>query len=121
MVKKKQSGRKRRHARVRKKVSGTGQRPRLCVFRSDMHIYAQLVDDAAGVTLAAAASTAKDLRAELPKKGRTKEAAAAVGKLIAEKAKAKGLESVVFDRAGYKYHGRVKEMAEAARKAGLKF
>jgi large subunit ribosomal protein L18 len=114
-------GRERRHRRVRKHVVGSADRPRLCVFRSNQHIYAQVVDDASGRTLATAGSTSPELKDQLPKKGRNKEAAALVGKLIAERAKAKNIGAVVFDRAGYKYHGRVKELAEAARKAGLKF
>ncbi|MHC4916092.1 MAG: 50S ribosomal protein L18 [Planctomycetota bacterium] len=115
------SGRPRRHRRVRKKVSGGPDKPRLCVFRSQQHIYAQLIDDVAGKTLAAAGSTSPDLKKELGKKGRDMSAAELVGKLIAERAKARKVECVVFDRAGYKYHGRVKQLAEAARKAGLKF
>jgi large subunit ribosomal protein L18 len=106
---------------VRKKVHGSAARPRLCVNRSEQHIYAQLVDDDLGVTLAAAGSTAPELREQLPKKGRNVEAAAMVGKLIAERARAKNIQEVVFDRAGYKYHGLVKKLAEAAREAGLKF
>ncbi len=115
------SGRARRHRRVRKKVRGSAERPRLCVFRSQQHIYAQLIDDVAGRTLAAAGSTSPELKAQLAKKGRDLGAAAEVGKLIAARARAKKVKSVVFDRAGYKYHGRVKQLAEAARKAGLKF
>jgi large subunit ribosomal protein L18 len=115
------TGRARRHRRVRKSVSGSPERPRLCVFRSQQHIYAQLVDDVSGRTLAAAGSTSPELKSQLARKGRGLEAAALVGKLIAERARAKKVQSVVFDRAGYKYHGRVKQLAEAARKAGLKF
>ncbi len=115
------TGRARRHRRVRKKVQGSAERPRLCVFRSQQHIYAQLIDDTAGQTLAAAGSTSPELKDKLGKKGRDLDAAAEVGKLIAARAKEKKVKSVVFDRAGYKYHGRVKKLAEAARKAGLEF
>jgi large subunit ribosomal protein L18 len=115
------SGRARRHKRVRKKVLGSAERPRLCVFRSQQHIYAQLVDDVVGRTLAAAGSTSPELKSKLAKKGRDKGAAAEVGRLLAERAKAKKISSAVFDRAGYRFHGRVKELADAARKAGLKF
>ena len=119
--KKKVLARQRRHRSIRRKVLGTPERPRLCVFRSQQHIYAQLIDDVAGRTLAAAGSTSPELKAQLAKKGRDLGAAAEVGKLIAARARAKKVKSVVFDRAGYKYHGRVKQLAEAARKAGLKF
>ncbi len=115
------TGRARRHRRVRKKVRGGADRPRLCIFRSQQHIYAQLIDDVDGKTIAAAGSTSPEIKGQLAKGGRDKGAAGEVGKLIAERAKAKKVEAVVFDRAGYKYHGRVKELAEAARKAGLKF
>jgi large subunit ribosomal protein L18 len=115
-------GRAKRHLRVRKQVFGTGERPRLSVFRSGQHIYAQVIDDQRGHTLAAAGSLSKELREGLgAKKGRGKQAAALVGKLIAEKALERQVQTVVFDRGGYKYHGRIKELAEAARKAGLKF
>jgi large subunit ribosomal protein L18 len=116
------TGRARRHLRVRKQVFGTSERPRLSVFRSSQHIYAQIIDDQRGHTLVAAGSLSKEIREGLgAKKGRGKPAAALVGKLIAEKALEKQVKAVVFDRGGYKYHGRVKELAEAARKAGLKF
>ena len=105
-----------RHARVRGKISGTAERPRLCVFRSEKNIYAQIIDDVAGNTLVAASSVEKDFGP-----GSNKEAARKVGKLIAERAVAKGIEEVVFDRGGYIYHGRVKELAEGAREGGLKF
>jgi large subunit ribosomal protein L18 len=112
--------RERRHTRVRKKVSGTAARPRLNVFRSASHIYAQVIDDLAGHTLAAASDADKDIAAAI--KGKTKtERAAAVGAAIAERAKAAGIDLVVFDRGGYKYHGRVKALADAAREAGLGF
>jgi large subunit ribosomal protein L18 len=104
--------------RVRKHVSGTTDRPRLCVFRSERHIYAQLVDDARGVTLAAASSQSPELRASMGR-GSSVEAAGAVGRLIGEKAKATGVARAVFDRAGYQYHGRVLAVAEGARAAGL--
>ena len=106
--------RAKRHKRVRSKVSGTAQCPRLCVFRSTNNIYAQLIDDVAGVTLAEANS----LKME---NGGNKEAAKAVGKLIAERAKEKDIVDVVFDRGGNIYHGRVKELAEGAREGGLNF
>ena len=106
-----------RHKRVRAKISGTPERPRLNVFRSERHIYAQLIDDVNGVTLAAASSVEKDFEGS----GSNKEGARKVGKLIAERAKAKGIEDVVFDRGGYIYHGRVQELAEGAREGGLKF
>lgn len=112
--------RQRRHARVRKSVSGTPARPRLNVFRSAQHIYAQVIDDVAGHTLAAASDADKELAAEV--KGKTKtERAAVVGRAIAERAKANGISLVVFDRGGYKYHGRVQALADAAREAGLGF
>ena len=103
-----------RHLRVRNKISGTSERPRLVVFRSLKHIYAQLVDDAANRTLA----TVSDLGIEEGKKG---ERAEAVGKMIAERAKSAGISRVVFDRAGYRYHGRIKAVADGARKGGLEF
>ncbi|HHY53426.1 MAG TPA: 50S ribosomal protein L18 [Clostridiales bacterium] len=106
-----------RHCRLRNKISGTAERPRLSVFRSTKHIYAQLIDDTKGVTLAAASSLEKGF--DMP--GGNKEAAKKVGLMIAERAKAKGIENVVFDRGGYIYHGRVKELAEGAREGGLKF
>jgi large subunit ribosomal protein L18 len=102
-------------ARIRKKISGTAERPRLSVFRSNKQIYAQLIDDATGTTLASASSL--KMEEKLPKK----EMAAKVGELIAKNAKEAGIEKVVFDRNGYLYHGRVKELADAARKGGLKF
>jgi len=111
----------RRQMRVRYRVSRVRKgRPRLSVFRSSRHIYAQVIDDNAGRTLAAASSLDKGLRASL-KSGAGKEAATAVGKLIAERAKAAGIAEVVFDRGGYLYHGRVKALAEAAREGGLDF
>lgn len=106
------------HDRIRKKVAGTAERPRLCVFRSLNHIYAQIIDDGKGVTLCSASTVEKDQK---EKAGGNIEAAKTVGKLIAERAREKGIETVVFDRGGYLYHGRVKSLAEAAREAGLKF
>lgn len=109
-----------KHLRVRKKVYGTAERPRLCVFRSEKHIYAQVINDDLGTTLAAASSIDKELKETLAL-GSNKEAAKAVGSLIAKKAIEKGVKEVVFDRGGYIYHGRVKELADAAREAGLDF
>ena len=106
-----------RHARVRSKISGTAACPRLDVFRSNSNIYAQLIDDVYGVTLAAASSNEKDFGIS----GGNAEGARKVGKLIAERAVSKGITEVVFDRGGYIYHGRVKELAEGAREGGLKF
>jgi large subunit ribosomal protein L18 len=110
--------RRRRHYRVRKKVSGTTAQPRLAVFRSDRHISAQVIDDTRGQTLAAASTVEASLRA-----GATgnKDAAAAVGRLVAERAKAAGVTQVVFDRGGFLYHGRVAALADAARQSGLEF
>ena len=108
----------RRHLRVRKKVTGTAERPRLVVFRSSKHIYAQLVDDERGLTIAGVADTSEGMQIE----GKGKVARSfAVGKLIAAKAKEKGIAKVVFDRGGYQYHGRVKAVADGARKGGLEF
>jgi large subunit ribosomal protein L18 len=106
------------HSRIRKQVRGTSARPRLAVFRSLNHIYAQVIDDEQGVTLCAASSVEKTAGAS---PGGNVEAAKVIGKLIAERAKEKGISSVVFDRGGYIYHGRVKTLAEAAREAGLQF
>ena len=119
MVKKpdKNTARLKRHARVRKKISGTAARPRLNVFRSTKHISAQLIDDVAGVTLASASSMDKGFEGF----GGNKEAAKKVGMAIARKAQEKGISEIVFDRSGYIYHGRVKELAEGAREGGLKF
>ena len=109
--------RKMRHARVRGKISGTPERPRLCVFRSESNIYAQIIDDVNGTTLVAASSVEKDFEG----RGSNIEAAKKVGAVIAERALKKGIEDVVFDRGGYIYHGRVQALAEAAREGGLKF
>ena len=111
------SQRIKRHKRVRAKISGTPERPRLNVFRSATNIYAQIIDDVNGVTLAAAASNEKDFGMY----GGNIEAAKKVGLMVAERAKAKGIDTVVFDRGGYVYHGRVKALAEGAREGGLQF
>jgi large subunit ribosomal protein L18 len=105
------------HKRIRRKVAGTPERPRLAIFRSVNHIYAQLIDDQQGNTVAAAGSTEKDIRG----KGGNVEGAKLIGKKVAERAKEKGITKVVFDRGGYLYHGRVKALADAAREAGLEF
>jgi large subunit ribosomal protein L18 len=112
--------RRRRHYRLRRKVSGTPERPRLAVFRSLNHIYAQVIDDSTGHTLAAASTLDKPLREE-KKSGGNIAAAHEVGRLIAERAKEKGVARVVFDRGGFKYHGRVAKLADAAREGGLEF
>jgi large subunit ribosomal protein L18 len=113
--------RKRVHARIREKMSGTAERPRLNVYRSLNHIYTQLIDDLNGTTLVSASSFGKKSDADGKAYGGNVEAAKAVGKLIAERAQEKGIKKVVFDRGGYLYHGRVKALAEAAREAGLEF
>ena len=112
--------RRRVHARVRTRVSGTPERPRLCVYRSLGHIYAQIIDDRSGRTLVSASSVDKETKKNL-KGGGNVASAKAIGKNIAERAKAAGIVKVVFDRGGYKYHGRVKALADAAREAGLQF
>ena len=112
--------RKKRQTRVRKKVGGSVERPRLCVFRSSKHIYAQIIEDVTGKTLVAASTVAKDTGDSVKYTGNV-EAAKAVGKQIAEKALAKDIKQVVFDRNGFLYHGRVKALADAAREAGLTF
>lgn len=109
--------RTRRHIRVRRKISGTAERPRLCIYRSNTNLYVQIVDDVAGNTLVAASTLDKEIKT----KHANKEAAKEVGTLIAKRALDKKIESVVFDRGGYIYHGVVKELAEAAREGGLKF
>ncbi|MBQ0135738.1 MAG: 50S ribosomal protein L18 [Oscillospiraceae bacterium] len=106
-----------RHKRVRGKISGTASRPRLCVYRSLDNIYAQIIDDVAGVTLCSAATNEKSFK----KYGGNKDAAKELGKILAERALKKNIEEVVFDRGGYVYHGRVAELAEGAREGGLKF
>jgi len=110
----------RRHERLRDRISGTAERPRLAVFRSQQHIYAQIIDDVEGKTLASASTLDPDLRSSLSN-GRTVEAATVVGKAIAERAKSKGIESVVYDRGGFLYHGRIAALADAAREGGLSF
>jgi large subunit ribosomal protein L18 len=117
---KSRKARERRRRRVRMKLSGTPQRPRLNVFRSLDHIYAQVIDDVEGRTLASASSLDKDLRSEMSDKTK-KEQAELVGKTVAERAKAAGIETVVFDRGGFLYHGRIKALADGAREGGLKF
>lgn len=112
--------RKRRQARVRRKVTGTADRPRLCVFRSSKHIYAQIIDDSQGVTVASASTRDKSAVEGLAYTGNV-EAAKAVGEKIAQNAQEKGIKNVVFDRNGFVYHGRVKTVADAAREAGLDF
>ena len=109
--------RTRRHIRVRRKISGTAERPRLCVYRSNSNIYVHIIDDVAGNTICQASTLDKEVKI----KHANKEAAKEVGALIAKRAKAKKIETVVFDRGGYIYHGVVKELAEAAREGGLKF
>jgi len=114
------SERRRIHKRIRQKISGKPDRPRLCIYRSLKYIYAQIVDDSQGKTLVAASTTEKDIRGQLKQAGNI-QASKLVGKHIAERAKAKGIKTVVFDRGGYLYHGRVKAVAEAARESGLEF
>ena len=112
-----QEARLRRHLRVRKKVSGTSERPRLAIFRSEKNIYAQIIDDISATTLVAASSLDKEFEGV----GSNKEAAKLVGQLIAKKALEKGIKEVVFDRGGFVYHGRIQNLAEGAREAGLEF
>ncbi len=113
----KQEARSRRHARVRRRIRGTAERPRLAVYRSNKYIYAQIIDDIDGRTIAAASSQEPDLRSQRL----TVETASKVGELVASRAKDAGVDTVVFDRAGYKFHGRVKALADAAREQGLEF
>jgi large subunit ribosomal protein L18 len=120
MSEKSRVARERRHARVRAKIAGTPERPRLNVFRSLTNIYAQVIDDVAGHTLVSASTIDRELRGQVEGKSKS-EAAKLVGQLIAKRAQAAGIKSVVFDRGGYKFHGRVKAVAEAAREAGLEF
>ncbi|NLX91417.1 MAG: 50S ribosomal protein L18 [Firmicutes bacterium] len=119
-IKEKRWARKRRHLRVRKKIEGTAQRPRLSVYRSLKHIYAQLIDDIDGHTLVSASTQEPSFREQYPAT-MNKEAAHRVGEILAKRALEKGIETVVFDRGGYLYHGRVKALAEGAREQGLKF
>lgn len=116
----KNKARVRRHLRVRKKITGTVERPRLNVFRSSKHIYAQLIDDVTGVTIVSASTVDKELSEGISNGGNV-ESARKVGELIAKRAKDKGCASVVFDRGGYLYHGRIQALADAAREAGLEF
>lgn len=116
----KNAARQKRHQRVRNKISGTAERPRLSVFRSNKEIYAQVIDDVAGVTIASASTMEKDLRAQVSGKKKV-EAAQMIGQIVAERAKAKSVETVVFDRSGYVYTGRVAALAQGARDAGLNF
>ncbi len=119
-IKSRNENRKARHARVRKKIAGTTAKPRLNVYRSNQNIYAQIIDDVTGNTLIAASSLETSVKEKISNTG-NKEAAKLVGELVAKKALEKGIENVTFDRGGYLYHGRVKELAEGAREAGLKF
>ncbi|AGC69579.1 50S ribosomal protein L18 [Thermoclostridium stercorarium subsp. stercorarium DSM 8532] len=112
--------RKKKHLRIRKKIKGTAEKPRLCVYRSLKHIYAQIIDDESGRTLVAASTLDEALRGKLEHTG-NKAAAREVGKLIGQRAIEKGIKKVVFDRGGYLYHGRVQELADGAREAGLEF
>ena len=112
--------RKNRHLRIRNKINGTAERPRLCVYRSNTNIYAQIIDDTTSCTLIAASTIEESLKGKL-KSSSCIEAAKEVGKLIANKAKEKGINTVVFDRSGYIYHGKIKALADAAREAGLEF
>ncbi len=112
------AARQKRHERIRLRVEGTAARPRLAVFRSLNHIYAQVIDDASGRTLAAASTVEKEFKGS---KSNKSEEAKVVGRLVAERARSAGVERVVFDRAGFRYHGRIKSLADAAREAGLDF
>ncbi|MBM3131891.1 MAG: 50S ribosomal protein L18 [Chloroflexi bacterium] len=112
------SGRRARHDRIRRKVLGTGSRPRLCVFRSLRYVYAQVVDDEVGLTLVSVSSLNPEIRGQAGSKSQN---AKLVGQMVGKKAKEKGIDQVVFDRGGFKYHGRVKALADGAREAGLKF
>ena len=109
-----------KHRRMRSRISGTAERPRLAVFRSNNHMYAQIIDDTVGKTLVSASTLQKEVKAELEKTNNV-EAAAHLGTVIAKRALEKGIDTVVFDRGGYIYHGKVKALADAAREAGLKF
>jgi large subunit ribosomal protein L18 len=120
MARDKREARKRRHERVRRRLKGTPERPRLCVFRSLNHVYAQVIDDSSGRVLAQASTLDKELKSELDSKAKI-EKAGLVGNLVAKRAQENGVGEVVFDRGGYKYHGRVKALADAARGSGLRF
>ncbi|MDN4605508.1 50S ribosomal protein L18 [Paenibacillus sp. F6_3S_P_1C] len=116
----KNKARLKRHLRVRKKIQGTAARPRLNVFRSGKHMYAQIIDDVAGVTIASASTVDKELSGDI-QNGASVESARKVGELVAKRAKDKGVSNIVFDRSGYLYHGRIAALAAAAREAGLEF
>lgn len=118
VAEKRRKARLARHLRVRKKISGTAERPRLCVFKSAKHIYAQLINDEENATLTSASSLSKEFKEQM-QRGSDREAAKLVGNILAQKAMAKGLNRVVLDRGGYAYHGRVKALAEAIREAGI--
>jgi large subunit ribosomal protein L18 len=120
-MKQKRERRQRAHLRVRQRVTGTEERPRLSVYKSLRYIYAQVIDDARGVTLASAWSADPAVRGQLTKSGSSAEAAKLVGELVAERARERGIQKVVFDRGGYIYHGNVKALADAAREKGLQF
>ena len=122
MIKKpsRSAARAKRHYRLRNRISGTAEQPRLAVFRSNMHIYAQIIDDTVGNTLCAASTMEADIKAKLEKTNDV-EAAKAVGEAVAKKALEKGITTVVFDRGGFVYHGKIQSLADAAREAGLKF
>jgi large subunit ribosomal protein L18 len=120
-MKQKRQRRERAHRRLRQRVMGTGERPRLSVYKSLRYIYAQVIDDTQGVTLASAWSADPAVRGQLSKSASSQEAAKLVGQLVAERARQRGIEKVVFDRGGYIYHGNVKALAEAAREKGLQF
>jgi len=117
----KNEAREKRKKRMRRKVRGSSDRPRLTVFKSDKHIYAQIIDDSSAKTLVNASSLGKEIKSEFVKKGRNKEGASILGKIIAKKALEQGIKKVIFDRNGFLYHGRVKALAEAARENGLEF
>ncbi|MDY7038577.1 MAG: 50S ribosomal protein L18 [Thermodesulfobacteriota bacterium] len=117
----KAEARKRRKKRVRKKIKGTPEKPRLSVFKSSRHIYAQIIDDTVSRTLVDASSLSKEIRPQIKNKGGNREGAAIIGKFIAERASEKGIKKVVFDRNGFLYHGRIRLVAEAAREHGLEF
>lgn len=119
-IKNKAEGRVKRHARIRKKIHGTSLRPRLAVFKSNCYVYAQVIDDKTGQTIASASSLEKELKEKFGGKLNV-EVAKTVGKTVGDRAKAKGVKSVVFDRGGYIFHGRIKSLADGAREAGLEF
>ncbi len=116
----KKLNRKKKHLSIRKNISGTSEKPRLAVFKSEKHIYAQIIDDKSGVTITSASTVDKELKKDLEKTWNIN-AAEKVGELLAKRAIEKGVSNVVFDRGGFKYHGRIKSLADSARKAGLKF